>query len=225
MKIRTIILGSTGMVGEGVLHVALASPAVDNVLVINRRSCGIRHEKLTEIIHEDFFDFSPLEDRLSGYDACFFCMGVSSIGMDPESYRKITYDLTLHVANTLIRVNPSITFCYVSGSGTDSSEQGRTRWARVKGKTENDLMKLPFKETFMFRPGYIQPISGMKHTNKMYKILAPFYPVWKILFPAYVCRLEQIGRAMIAVTLYGNDKKILENKDIVRASLKTGEAD
>ena len=225
MKIKTIILGSTGMVGEGVLHVALESPAVEKVLVINRKPCAVRHEKLTEIIHKDFLDFSSLEGKLAGYDACFFCMGVSSLGMEAETYRKITYDLTMHVANTLIRLNPVLTFCYVSGSGTDSSEQGRTRWARVKGKTENDLMKLPFKGAFMFRPGYIQPIRGMNNTYKMYKILAPFYPVWKVLFPAYVCRLEEIGRAMIAVTLYGNDTKILENKDIVRASLKIEETD
>ena len=166
MKIRSIILGSTGMVGEGVLHECLKSPGVESVLVINRRPCGMVHEKLTEIIHPDFHDFSSIKDQLSGYNACYFCMGVSSLGMKEADYNRVTYDLTLHVANTLVKINPEMTFCYVSGAGTDSSEQGRSMWARVKGKTENDLLKLPFNAAYMFRPGYIQPIKGLKNTYK-----------------------------------------------------------
>jgi hypothetical protein len=208
------------MVGEGILHKTLQHPAVESVLAVNRRSCGIEHQKLTEIIHSDFYDFSLISDKLAGYNACFFCLGVSSLGLDAETYKKITYDLTLHVATTLVNLNPEMTFCYVSGAGTDSSESGRSRWARVKGKTENGLSKLPFKGAYMFRPGYIQPVRGMKHTYKIYKVLAAFYPIWRILFPAYVCKLEEIAQAMIAVVMVGSDKKILENKDIVQLAEK-----
>jgi uncharacterized protein YbjT (DUF2867 family) len=214
MKIKTIILGSTGMVGEGVLYKSLKHPAVESVLVINRRPCGVLHEKLTEIIHADFMDFSAIAEKLHGYDACFFCMGVSSLGIDAKTYQKITYDLTLHVARTLVRLNPDMTFCYVSGAGTDSSESGRSRWARVKGKTENDLMKLPFRGAYMFRPGYIQPIKGLKNTYKIYKILSPLYPILRRVFTTYVCSLDEIGLAMINASLYGSNVKILENKDI-----------
>jgi hypothetical protein len=214
MKIRAIILGSTGMVGEGVLHVSLNHPDVESVLVINRRPCGVKHEKLTEIIHQDFHDFSSIEDQLAGYNACYFCMGVSSIGMKEEEYRRITYDLTMHVANTLVKLNPDMSICYVSGTGTDSSEQGRTMWARVKGKTENDLMKLSFKGAYMYRPGYIQPIKGMKNTYKMYKVLGAFYPVIQTFFSKYACSLNDLGLSMINVVLHGSDVQILENKDI-----------
>ncbi len=204
------------MVGEGVLHECLKSPGVESVLVINRKPCGMEHEKLTEIIHPDFHDFSSIKDQLSGYNACYFCMGVSSLGMKEADYSRVTNDLTLHVANTLVKINPEMTFCYVSGAGTDSSEQGRSMWARVKGKTENDLLKLPFKAAYMFRPGYIQPIKGLKNTYKFYKVLGLFYPVWKTLFPKYVCTLENLGLTMINVVLYGSDKHILENADIRR---------
>jgi hypothetical protein len=218
MKIRAIILGSTGMVGEGVLHVSLNHPDVESVLVINRRPCGVEHEKLTEIIHQDFHDFSSIEDQLTGYNACYFCMGVSSIGMTEEDYRHITYDLTMHVANTLVKLNPDMSICYVSGVGTDSSEQGRTMWARIKGKTENDLMKLPFKAAYMYRPGYIQPIKGMKNTYKMYKLFGPFYPIIKTFFSKYACSLNDLGHSMINVVLHGSDVQILENKDITHTA-------
>lgn len=218
MKIKAIITGSTGMVGEGVLHECLKHPDVESVLVINRRPCGMQHQKLTEIIHQNFHDLSTIEDRLAGYNACYFCSGVSSFGMKEVDYRKITYDLTLHVANTLVKLNPAMTFCYVSGAGTDSSEKGRSMWARVKGKTENDLLKLPFKAAYMFRPGYIQPIKGLKNAYKIYKIFSPFYPLWKALFPKYVCRLEEVGRAMINAVLYDFEREILENEDIVQLS-------
>lgn len=214
MKIKTIVLGATGMVGEGVLHECLLHPEVTSVLVINRRPCGVQHEKLTEIIHQDFMDFSPIADQLSGYNACYFCMGVSSVGMDEEDYRRLTYDLTLHVANTLLERNPEMTFCYVSGAGTDSSEQGRSRWARVKGKTENDLLKLPFKAAYMFRPGYIQPTKGLRNAYKVYSVMAPLYPLWKFLFPKFVVTLKEIGLAMINATVRGYEKPVLECRDI-----------
>jgi len=214
MKIKAIILGTTGMVGEGVLHESLNHPEVEAVLAVNRRSCGIEHEKLTEIIHPDFHDFSAIENQLTGYNACYFCMGVSSIGMKEGDYQKITYDLTMHIANTLVKINPEMTFCYVSGVGTDSSEIGRSMWARVKGKTENDLMNLPFRGIYMFRPGYIQPIAGLKNAYKIYKIAGPFYPIWNTFFPKYVCTLEQLGLAMINSVLNGSDVQVLEVKDI-----------
>lgn len=220
MKIKAIILGSTGMVGEGVLHECLKHPDVESVLVINRRTRGVQHKKLKKIIHQDFHDFSPIEDQLVGYNACYFCMGVSSIGMKEADYRRISYELTMHVANILVKNNPEMTFCYVSGAGTDSTERGRSMWARVKGKTENDLMKLPFITAYMFRPGYIQPTSGLKNTYKVYKVLSPFYTVWKTLFPKYVCTLEDVGLAMIHVTLYRSDVQVLECKDITHLADK-----
>jgi uncharacterized protein YbjT (DUF2867 family) len=215
MKIKAIITGTTGMVGEGVLHVCLAHPEVERVLVINRRPCGVQHEKLTEIIHEDFHDFSAIVSQLSGCNACYFCLGVSSMGMKEEQYRHLTYNLTMHVANTLARLNPDMTFCYVSGAGTDGSERGRSMWARVKGKTENDIAKLPFKAVYNFRPGYIQPMKGMKNTYRAYRLLGWLYPVFKALFPGYVVQLEEIGQAMTKVTLKGYHKQVLECEDIV----------
>lgn len=220
MKIKAIILGSTGMVGEGVLHECLKHPNVESILVVNRRTCGVQHEKLKEIIHQDFHDFSPIEDQLVGYNACYFCMGVSSFGMKETDFRKISYELTMHVANILVKINPEMTFCYVSGAGTDSTERGRSMWARVKGKTENDLMKLPFKTAYMFRPGYIQPTRGMKNTYKMYKIFSPFYPVLKTLFPKYICTLEEVGLTMIHAVLYGSDVQVLESKNIRLLAVK-----
>jgi uncharacterized protein YbjT (DUF2867 family) len=214
MKIKAIILGTTGMVGEGVLHEALRHPDVTSVLVVNRRPCGVKDDKLIEIIHHDFFDLSAIEDQLTGYNACFFCLGVSSIGMKEEEYRRITYDLTLNFANTIVKINTDMTFCYVSGAGTDSTEKGRSMWARVKGKTENDLMNLPFKDSYMFRPGYIQPIKGLKNTYKFYKVTGPIFPVLKTLFPKYVVTLREVGLAMIQVVLNEADKKVLECEDI-----------
>ncbi|MGD9899989.1 MAG: NAD-dependent epimerase/dehydratase family protein, partial [Calditrichaceae bacterium] len=199
MKIKAVLFGATGMVGEGVLHECLKHPDVVSVVVVNRQPCSVKHEKLNEIIHSNFHDFSEIEDRLSGYNAGFFCMGVSSIRMKEDDYRRITYDLTIHVAETLLKHNPHMTFCYVSGAGTDSSENGKVMWARVKGKTENDLLKMAFKSAYMFRPGYIQPTKGLKNAYKIYRYLSPFYPVWKTLFPSYVCTLKEIGLAMISV--------------------------
>lgn len=222
MKIKAIITGVTGMVGEGVLHECLFNPEVESVLVINRKPCGVKHEKLVEIIHKDFFDLTSIENQLAGYNACYFCAGVSSVGKKEGEYKRLTYDLTLNFGNTLVNTygeqSRTMTFCYVSGVGTDSTEKGRSMWARVKGKTENDLLKLPFKEAYMFRPGYIQPIKGLKNTYKIYKVFVPFYPILKTLFSKYVVSLEEIGKSMINVTLYGSEKKILECKDISRLS-------
>ena len=218
MKIKVIITGATGMVGEGVLHECLLHPDVETVLVINRKSCGMKHEKLKEIIHSDFLDLSSIEEQLIGYNACYYCAGVSSVGKKEDEYKRITYDLTLNFADTLLKLNPEMTFCYVSGVGTDSTEKGRSMWARVKGKTENDLLKLPFKAAYAFRPGYIQPTKRLKNTYKMYKILAPVYPIIKLFFSKYATTLREIGLAMISVTLYGSKKIVLECKDIVNQS-------
>lgn len=216
MKIKAIITGATGMVGEGVLHECLLHPNVESVLVINRKPCEVKHEKLKEIIHKDLFDLSSIEDQLTGYNACYFCAGVSSVGKKENEYKRITYDLTMHFAKTLLKLNPDMTFCYVSGVGTDSTEKGKSMWARVKGKTENDLLELQFKAAFMFRPGYIQPTKGLRNTYNMYKVTAPFYPLWKLIFPKYVTTLREIGLAMINVTLYGSSKQRLECRDIVQ---------
>jgi uncharacterized protein YbjT (DUF2867 family) len=222
MKIKAIITGTTGMVGEGVLHECLLHPDVESVLVINRKSCEVKHPKLKEIILKDFFDLSSIKEQLAGYNACYFCAGVSSVGKKEEEYKHITYDLTLNFAKTLLKLNSDLTFCYVSGVGTDSTEKGRSMWARVKGKTENDLMKL-FKNAYMFRPGYIQPIKGLKNYYKIYKVFMPFYAILKILFPKYVVTLEEIGKAMINVTLKGSDKKILECREIAELALSVSE--
>jgi uncharacterized protein YbjT (DUF2867 family) len=216
MKIRAIITGATGMVGEGVLHECLLHPNVEEVLVINRRPCNVKHSKLKEIIHADFFDYSAIADQLKGFNACFFCLGVSSLGMKEPEYSKITYDLTMALANTLVQLNRNMVFCYVSGAGTDSSETGRLMWARVKGKTENDLLKLPFRDAYMFRPGLIQPIKGLKNAYRIYKILTPLFPVLKLTFPRFVSTLSEIGIAMINAVDKGYEKKILEVEDIIR---------
>ena len=216
MSIKAIITGATGMVGEGVLHVCLNSPDVESVLVLNRKPCGVTHPKLKEIIHKDFMDLTSIEDQLAGYNAGYFCAGVSSIGKKENEYTKITYDLTLNVANSLVQLNPEMVFTYVSGVGTDSTEKGRSMWGRVKGKTENDLQKLPFKDVYLFRPGYIHPIKGLQNTYKVYKALSPLYPIFEKLFPNYVGTLKELGNSMIYVTQNGYEKKVLECEDIRR---------
>lgn len=214
MKISAIITGVTGMVGEGVLHECLNDPDVERVLIINRRPSGFSHPKLKEIVHKDFFNLAPVKDQLARYNACYFCLGVSSVGMKEDEYRRMTYDLTLHMARTLAPLNPDMTFCYVSGSGTDSTEQGRLMWARVKGKTENDIMKLPFKAAYMFRPGYLHPTPGLKNVNKYYKYVTWMYPLLRKLFPGTASTLAELGQAMLKVTKHGYPKPILEVKDI-----------
>jgi uncharacterized protein YbjT (DUF2867 family) len=215
MNIRVIITGATGMVGEGVLHECLHHPDVEQVLVINRRPCGVSHPKLKEVIHLNFQDLTPVESQLVNYNACFFCLGVSSVGMKEQQYHKLTYDLTIHFAETLSRLNSGMTFCYVSGSGTDSSEKGKRMWARVKGKTENKLMQLPFKKAYMFRPGFMKPTEGMKNTLKGYGFFTWMYPALRPLFPNFVCTLKEVGVAMINTVRKGYSKSILEVADIV----------
>jgi hypothetical protein len=213
-KIKAIITGATGMVGEGVLHECLLNPNVERVLVINRKPCGVSHPKLEELIHTDFFDFSRIEAKLQGYNACYFCLGVSSVGMKEPEYTRLTYTLTLHTAQTLSRLSKDMVFCYVSGAGTDSSEQGRIMWARVKGKTENDLMKLPFKAVYAFRPGFMLSTKGLKNTNPYYKYVSWMYPIARPLFPNFVGTLKEVGLAMIHVVNRGYPKPVLEVKDI-----------
>jgi uncharacterized protein YbjT (DUF2867 family) len=217
-RVKVILLGATGMVGQGVLRECLLDNQVEAVLAIGRNSTGMHDAKLQEIISPDLFDLSPIESRLSGYDACFFCLGVSAAGMKEQDYRRLTYDLTIAVAKTLVRLNPGLTFVYVSGAGTDSSERGRMMWARVKGKTENDLLNMPFRAAYMFRPGYIQPLHGIRTKTKwygaLYAVMGPLYPIWKRLLPNYVTTTECVGRAMIKVARQGAPKRFLENRDI-----------
>jgi len=219
-KIRAIVTGSTGMVGEGVMHECLLHPDVEAVLVINRKPCGVVHPKLKEIIHENFFDVSPVENQLSGYNACYFCLGVTSIGKKEPEYYKLTHTLTLYIAESLVKHNKDMQFFYVSGSGTDSTEKGSSMWARVKGKTENDLMKLPFKAVYAFRPGYIHPSKGLQYTQPLYKYITWLYPVLKLVLPNGVCTLKQLGLAMINITLHGYEKNIIDSKDIVALGSK-----
>ena len=214
-QIKAIITGVTGMVGEGVLHECLQDPSVSSVLVINRKPCSVVHPKLKEIIHADFYNLSAIESQLSGYNACFFCLGTSSVGMNEADYTKVTYTLTMHVAETLCRINPDMTFCYVSGASTDSSEKGRQMWARVKGKTENDLMKLPFKKVYNFRPGFMLPTPGLKNILSFYKYINWLYPILRPVFPSYMSTLADIGVAMIHAVTRGYEKQVLEVKDIV----------
>ena len=213
MKLRAIVTGATGMVGEGVLHECLNHADVERVLVISRRPCGVSHPKLKEIIHADFYDFSAIENQLSGYNTCFFCLGVSSVGMNEEEFTRKTYVLTMHVAETLVKYNKEMVFCYISGAGTDSSEKGRAMWARVKGKTENDLMKLPFKRVYAFRPGFMLPTKGLKNTLKYYKYLNWMYPVLRLFSVATT--LKELGLAMINAASKGYERQVVEVKDII----------
>jgi len=217
---RVILFGATGMVGQGVLRECLLDPGVESVLAIGRGPTGQRHAKLREILHGNFFDFSSIESQLTGYDACFFCLGVSSIGMSEERYRRLTYDITLAAATTLVKLNPGMVFIYVSGRSTDSTEEGRLMWARVKGKTENDLLKLPFKAAYMFRPAGIQPLHGIRSktpwVQALYVGAAPMLSLLNRLAPQYMTTTEQVGRAMIKVARDGYRKPVLESDDINR---------
>lgn len=214
MQIKAIITGATGMVGEGVLLACLNHPDVEQVLAVNRKPGGISHPKLREIIHPDFFNLTPIEPQLIGYNACYFCLGVSSVGMSEEQYKHVTYDLTLNFAQLLAKLNPEMTFCYVTGAGTDSSEHGRLAWARVKGATENALMRL-FKRSYMFRPGFMKASPGQKNLKISYRLLAWIYPIGRAIYPAMFCTLREVGQAMINAAIKGYPKQILEVKDIV----------
>jgi uncharacterized protein YbjT (DUF2867 family) len=210
------------MVGQGVLRECLLDPGVESVPVVGRSTTGHEQAKLNEIVRPDLFDLSAIEGELSGYDACFFCLGGSSAGMGEAEYRHLTYDLTLSVARSLAKASPGMMFLYVSGAGTDSTASGRMMWARVKGATENALLRMPFKAAYMFRPGYIQLVHGARTRTKwyaiVYAVLAPLYPLWEALVPKYVTSTERLGRAMIRVARAGNPDRVLESVDINRVA-------
>jgi len=211
------VFGATGMVGAGVLTECLDDSRVASVLVIGRQPCGVVHPKVREIIRADFFDWRDAEADLRGWDACFFCLGVSSAGMKEAAYHRVTYELTVAAAEALAASNPRLTFCYVSGEGTDGTERGRMTWARVKGKTENRLLGMAFR-AYAFRPGYIQPLKGVRSKTRLYQafydVLGPLYPLLKRLLPGHVTTTENVGRAMIRVAASGYGKRVLENRDI-----------
>lgn len=213
-QITVIITGTTGMVGEGVLLNCLSDPRVTEVLSVSRKPTGKQHPKLREYIVTDFMELKEDDETLKGYDACFFCAGISSIGKSEDEYKKITYDLTLHFAGVLAAQNPSMTFIYVSGSGTDSTEKGRIMWARIKGKTENDLQKLPFKSVHNFRPGFMKPVPGQEHVLSAYKYVGWLFPILQRLAPNYVSTLSQVGQAMINCVVTDAGKAVMEVKDI-----------
>lgn len=220
--VRVLIFGATGMVGRGVLRECLADPGVDRVLVVGRRSAGEMHEKLREVVQPDVTELSSLDEELRGVDACFFCLGVSSVGMTEESYSRVTYDIPLSVARRLVRLNAGMTFIYVTGLGTDSSERGRTMWARVKGRTENALLALPFAAAYMFRPGFILPVHGVESRTgwqrTLYTALMPALIMAKRVFPRLVATTADIGTAMLAVARHGYEKPLLGNGDIDRVA-------
>ena len=214
MTISTIITGASGMVGEGVLLECLADPRVDRVLVITRKPSGVTHPKLRELIHADFDDLAPIQSQLAGYDACFFCLGVSSVGMSEADYKRVTQDLTLNFGRTMARLNPDMTFCYVTGKSTDSTAQGKVMWARVKGATENELLRL-FKRAAMFRPAMMRATRGQKNLKGWYKAIAWIYPIGRALAPSKFCTLKEVGQAMINAATIGSPRHILEVRDIV----------
>ena len=215
---KILIFGATGMVGQGVLRECLLDPDVTQVLVLGRNPTGQQHPKLREIIHPNLYDYSNIEAELTGMDACFYCLGVSSVGMKEDDYARISYDMTLAAATVLARLNPNMVFTYVSGAGTDSSEQSAIMWARVKGKTENALLRLPLR-AYMFRPGIIQPLHGVRSKTALYQffytLTLPLFPLLRAIFPRLINNTEQIGKAMLIVARRGSDKKLLESKDIV----------
>jgi uncharacterized protein YbjT (DUF2867 family) len=217
-SMKVILFGATGMVGQGVLRECLLDGGVESVLVVGRSPTGQRHAKLREIVHDNFLDYSAIEPELTGYDACFFCLGVSSVGMNEERYRHLTYDITLAAARTLARLNPQMVFVYVTGRGTDSTEKGSLMWARVKGKTENDLLKLPFRAAYMFRPAGIQPLHGVRSktgwVQTIYVGTGPLLSLLNRVAPKYMTTTEQVGRAMIGVARNGFPRPVLESEDI-----------
>jgi uncharacterized protein YbjT (DUF2867 family) len=218
--LKVLLFGATGMIGQGVLRECLLDPDVTQVVSIVRRPSEQTRPKLKEILHEDFLDFSSIEGELSDLDACFFCLGVTSAGLGEEAYGRVTYDVTLAAARTLSRLNPQMTFSYVSGAGTDSTEHGRIMWARVKGRTENALLRLPFKAVYLFRPGAIQPLHGIVSRTRLYRILYavlnPLFPLLGWIAPDSFTTTDQLGKAMIQAGLQGAPKAVLETADINR---------
>lgn len=215
---KVIIFGATGMVGQGVLRECLIDPGVERVIAVGRSATGIANPKLREVVHPDLWNYASIETELSGLDACFFCLGVSSAGMKEADYERVTYGITMAAAETLARLNPQMTFVYVSGAGSDSSERGRLMWARVKGKTENALLRLPFKAAYIFRPGFIEPLHGIRSRTTIYRLgyalAKPLMPILRWSYPDQILTTEQIGRAMLKVARSGAPKRILESRDI-----------
>jgi len=214
MNYKVIITGTTGMVGEGVLIECLAHPQISEVLSVSRRPTGMSHPKLKEYLVPDFLSLQAGDENLKGYDACFYCAGVSSVGMNEENYSRITYDTLLHFAGTLVKINPSMIFCHISGSHTDSSETGRVMWARVKGKAENALMRLPFKRVYNFRPGFMKPTPGQKNIKPLFRFIAGLAPLFRLIFPGRIMTMHEVGLAIINSVLKGYPKQVLEIKDI-----------
>lgn len=216
--LKVIITGATGMVGKGVMYECMDHPQVGEILVINRRTLGITHPKLKEIVHQNLFNLSAIESQLAGYDVCFFCLGVSAFRMKEEDYRHITYDLTINFAKTLLRLNPRFMFQYISGQGTDSSEKGSMMWARIKGKTENALLAMPFTAAYMLRPGYIHPLRGIRSRtalyNAAYVVMKPLYPLLKRIIPDSITTTSAVGQAMIRLAIDGYHKQIINPRDI-----------
>lgn len=213
-QIKVILTGATGMVGEGVLLECLEHPAIEQVLLVSRKPFHAKHPKLRECIVPDFLNLDEVSSQLTGYDACFYCAGVSSAGMSESEYSHITYDITIHFAETLANRNPQMVFCYVSGSHTDSSEKGRVMWARVKGRTENALLTLGFRKVYNFRPGFMKPTSGQQNIKWYYKVIGGLYPLLRLLLPGQVSTMRDVGLAMINSVLKGYPKQTLEIKDI-----------
>lgn len=215
-----MIFGATGMIGQGVLRECLLDPEVQRVVTVGRSATGQQHAKLEEIVHADLFDLTAIEPKLANLDACFFCLGVSSAGMSEEAYSRVTYDIAMSAATTLARLDPQMTFVFVSGMGTDSTERGKTMWARVKGRTENAILRLPFRRAYMFRPGYIQPMHGIRSRTTLYRVLyvivSPMYPLLKRLFPNSVTTTERLGLAMLAAAKHGAPAAIVDPKLINR---------
>jgi uncharacterized protein YbjT (DUF2867 family) len=220
--VKVLLFGASGMVGQGVLRECLLDPDVAKVVTVVRKPTGRKHGKLSELVQPDLATLASLESELTGFDACFFCAGVSALGMTEEQYTRVTYDLTLGVAKTLLRTSPDLTFVYVSGAGTDSSEKGRMMWARVKGRTENALLSLPFRAAYMFRPGAIMPLHGIRSSTRWYNVaysaIRPIYPLLRRVAPTMITTTEQLGRAMLAVARKGYATHVLEMADINRLS-------
>lgn len=220
---KVLIFGATGMVGQGVLRECLAAPDVTAVQTVGRSATGVRHAKLREVVRPDLADLAPLAGELGGFDACFFCLGVSAFRMPEAEYTRLTYDLTMGIAQVLAPINPAMVFIYVSGTGTDSSEQGRMMWARVKGRTENALQRLPFRAVYLFRPGAIVPMNGERPRAAAYRVLGPvlmpLLPLARRLFPDAVTTTEAMGRAMLNAVRCGAPQPILEPRDINALSL------
>ena len=215
---KILLFGATGMVGRGVLRACLLAPDVELVQTVGRSATGLHEAKLREVVHSDLFHYESIEDQLKGFDACFFTLGVSSAGMREPEYTRITYDLTMAAATTLARLNPQMVFVYVSGASTDSTEKGRSMWARVKGRTENDLLKLPFRAAYMFRPGFIEPVHGARSKTALYRAIyamtKPLMPVLRVLMPNAILTTDQVGQAMLNAARRGAPKQLLEVNDL-----------